>query len=177
MRHAINSVALTLIATLWLAACVTADSPATSMPGPQGPSSDDIKAAMNEIVDRADTVIVEERRYERWSPQRYVLDTSSGYDTRHMFVARLTGLTFAPPRSHDIFGARAEYQLALSEGGLSLAGAAWDTTDTRRQTASAHLGFGMWMEHSFFLVRETLVLDPKRDEITVHPYIFSVGEE
>lgn len=126
---------LAVAATLWLAACVAAGPPATSVPEPRGLSSDEIKAAMNEIVDRADTVIVEERKYERWSPQRYILDTSSGYDTRHMLVARLTGLTFAPPRSHDIFGARAEYQLALSEGGLSFAGAVWDTTDSRRQTA------------------------------------------
>ena len=103
------------------------------------------------------------------------MTSSRDFAVRDAVVSRLTGLTFAPPRDHDVFGEEAEYEFAGSEGGISLAGAAWDRADPRGRWTYAYLNFGAWMEHSFFLTMQTLALDPVHDEISVYLDIFSIG--
>ena len=145
------------------------DEPSASM------SSDRIKTSLNGMIDRSDTVIVEHGGRPLWHGQREVWTASPDRDVRDILVAELTGYTFAPPRHHDVFGAEAEYEFLGSAGGMSAAAAVWDEADPRGRWVYGYLSFGVWMEHSFFLARETLALDPVFDEIIVYLDIFSIG--
>ena len=58
---------------------------------------------------------------------------------------------------------------------MSSAAAVWDRADPRGRWHYNYVSFGVWMEHSFFLARQNLTLDPVHDEIIVYLDIFSIG--
>ena len=180
MKSTLCAAVLAAVALLVLAACGQGEDTPITAP-PSGPSSAEIKAVMNAIVDRSNTLIEEEDRKSLFGPQRSVMTASPGYDVRNVLVARLTGQLFAPIGGYtgypdyDIFGEEAEYEFLASEGGISAAAAAWDRADPRGRWTYAYLSFGAWMQHNLFLAKQTLVFDPVHDETIVYLDIFSIG--
>ena len=87
----------------------------------------------------------------------------------------LDGHRWGAPANYDFLENQGELEFADSVGGISLAGALWDSTNHHYQTATAHMSFGVWMTHSLIFARQDLVLVPAHDEISVYLDIFSIG--
>ena len=159
MKSTICAAALAAASMLALTACGGGGGgtqPATLMPDPPVLSSDEIKAEVASIYRRSNTVIEERDKHSIWAPQREAGPL--------------------PEQFADLTDAlEGEYEFGATEEGMSSAGAVWETTDPRGRWTYAHISFGIWMENSFFLANQTLVLDPVFDEISVYLDIFSIG--
>ena len=159
MKSTICAAALAAASMLALTACGGGGGgtqPATLMPDPPVLSSDEIKAEVASIYRRSNTVIEERDKHSIWAPQREAGPL--------------------PEQFADLTDAlEGEYEFGATEEGMSIAGAVWETTDPRGRWTYAHISFGIWMEHSFFLTHQTLALDPVFDEISVYLDIFSIG--
>ena len=167
--------ALAAAAILILASCVGAgEKTAPTVIPPSGPSSAEIKAEMNALIARSDTII------EELSPTPLFLPIT-GSERNVWPVPRnysLRSIAYNPFGDRSL-AADGEYEFGGEEGGISQAGAAWESTEIygvpRREQVNIHFSYGAWMEHSFFLVMQTMGLDPLDDYISVHPDILSIG--
>ena len=191
MRSPICAAALAAGAA-FLASCVgTGETPAPPMPPPVGPSSAEIKAELNALIDRSGTLIEEEDgRHYTFRPigapprgGRSVFTAPPGYSVRAELAYRVGPYTYrsldeySNPRleAYDILGENAEYEFAGSEGGISVAGASWDATNPAFRSTVVAVSLAAWMDHSFSLVNEKIGLDPLHDDISVYLDIFSIG--
>ena len=141
---------------------------------PQTPvlSSAEIKAELHAIYDRSDTFIVEHGGTPHWTGPREVFETSNLDD---VVAFHLDGRTWGAPPDYDFLGNHGEFEFVGSEGGISVAAATWDATNPAFRSAVVSLSLGAWMEHSFFLAKEDIALDPLHDDISVYLDIFSIG--
>ena len=139
------------------------DRPDASMPGP---SSAEIKATLNALIDRSDTIIEEHDRHTYSGPDREAKPLRQPFDLDDIAYNIFSGQSLA---------ADGEYQFVASEGGLSAAGAAWDRIDPGGRFGYAYLSFSFWMDYSLFLAMETIVTDPFHQEFYVYSDIVSVG--
>ncbi len=128
------------------------DQPATTEP--PAPSSPQIKSEISAIFARSNTLIEEEDRHPLFGPQRYAGQIPSRFSLRR----ELEG----------------EYEFLAEEQGFSTAAAVWTTTE-RQRWVTGHLSLGGWMEHSFFLVNQTVSADTYGDYVSVYLDIFSIG--
>ena len=169
MRSTRCAAALAVVAALSLAACGSGipiihdiieggdNGDENGRPGttePPAMSSAEIKAEIAAIYRRSNTLIEEEDRHPLFGPQRYASSIPTWFSLRE----ELEG----------------EYEFLAAERGLSTAIAAWSTMD-RPWSLQAHLTFGGWMEHSFFLVNETVSASARHDSVSVYLDIFSIG--
>ena len=135
-------------------------------------SSAEIKAELHAIYDRSDTVIIEYGGRPLWTGPREAYETSNLDD---LVAFELDGHHWGAPPNYDFLENQGQFEFAGSEGGISVAGAAWDATNPAFRSAVASVSLAAWMEHNFFLVNEDIALDPVDDGISVYLDIFSIG--
>ena len=131
-----------------------------------------VKDALRAIYERSDTLTVEYGGTPLWTGQREVYEPS---DMDDLMAFLFDGRHWGAPPNYDFLEDYGEFEFAGSGGGMSVAGAVWDSTHPDFRSAVVSVSLGVWMEHSFFLATEHIGLDPLHDDISVHLDIFSMG--